>query len=83
MTEATHKVVFEIPKKIRVQCPECYKLKDIKLPKNMPETENPLIGFYLSSGVVCDHHFYFVADKQMKVRGFFNVDYEIPSAEIS
>ena len=81
MTETTHQPIFKIPKTIRVQCPECYKLKDLDLPEKLPETEDPLIGFYLSSGVVCDHHFYFVADKNLKVRGFFNVDYEIPMAK--
>ena len=79
MTESTHKPIIKTHKRIRVQCPECYKLKDIELPEPIPETDYPLLGVYLSSGIVCDHHFYFIADKNMKVRGFFNVDYEIPS----
>lgn len=79
MINSTHKPNLKIPEKIRVQCPECYKLKDIDLPDNIPENENPLFGVYLSSGIVCEHHFYFTVDRNMKVRGFFSVDYEFPS----
>ena len=54
-------------------------MKDIDIPEDILKNKNPLIGIYLSSGVVCEHHFYFNVDKNLKIRGFFNVDYEIPS----
>ena len=82
MFDSTHIPNINVSNKVKVQCPECYKLKDLELPLEGIKTDHPLIGVYLSSGIVCEHKFYFIADKQMKVRGFFNVDYEIPSKAI-
>jgi hypothetical protein len=65
-------------KTISVICPICKERKNVNIPFNITENGKELSTISLQKGLVCSHIFQIFVDKQFKIRGYQNVDFEVP-----
>ena len=61
---------------ITVICPICNMKSDINLPKNILKKQG-LTTISIPKDTICQHHFQIFLDKDLKVRGYQKVDFEL------
>jgi small GTP-binding protein len=62
---------------IRVICPICKTQKKINVPQNVIDEAQNVVTFSIPKKLICDHHFQVFVDKNLAIRGYQIVDYEI------
>ncbi|MFW9784163.1 MAG: hypothetical protein ACFFFB_17920 [Candidatus Heimdallarchaeota archaeon] len=73
-----HKELFET---IRVICPSCKAIKELKIPIQIINQSKQLTTVSIPSGTVCEHGFQSFVDKNFKIRGYQKVDFEFSHLE--
>ena len=64
-------------KKIEVVCPIC-KIRDlIGIPEKKIKNSSHLTTVSIQKGLICPHHFQIFIDKNLQVRGYQKVDFEL------
>jgi len=70
-------LVSPTTKKIEVVCPIC-KTKDlIGIPQKSINKNSHLTTISIHKGLICPHHFQFFIDKNLQIRGYQRVDFEL------
>ncbi len=69
-------------KEITVICPKCNVKKKLKIPVKIISQSKQLTTISLPSALVCEHSFQAFVDKNFKVRGYQQVDFEFSKMEI-
>ena len=68
--------VINIQKAIVFQCPTCNQKKRLDIP-DLNNLSGNLATISISAGMVCPHTFQAFVDKDLKIRGYQKVDYEL------
>jgi hypothetical protein len=58
-------------------CPVCKKKKELKIPNSVINEARQLTTVSIPKGLVCSHHFQAFVDKNLAVRGYQRVDFEL------
>jgi len=66
---------------VLVECPKCRSRENLKIPNQIINQSKQLTTASVPSGLVCEHSFQAFIDKNFKVRGYQNVDFEIAKME--
>ncbi|MHA1194925.1 MAG: hypothetical protein ACTSRH_01995 [Promethearchaeota archaeon] len=64
-------------KKVKIICPTCKKEKTLDISDFMLNTAKNINTISIPKGLICEHHFQAFIDKNLKVRGYQKVDFEI------
>ncbi|MFX1522866.1 MAG: hypothetical protein ACFFCC_05105, partial [Promethearchaeota archaeon] len=64
-------------KKIEVVCPTCKKRDLIGIPEKKIKSSSHLTTVSIQKGLICPHHFQIFIDKNLQVRGYQKVDFEL------
>ena len=64
-------------KKVKIICPTCKKEKTLDISDFMLNTAKNISTISIPKGLICEHHFQAFIDKNLKVRGYQKVDFEI------
>ncbi|MFX1479920.1 MAG: hypothetical protein ACFFCI_17515 [Promethearchaeota archaeon] len=64
-------------KKIEVICPNCKTRDLIGIPERHIKKSSHLTTVSIQKGLICPHHFQVFIDKNMKIRGYQKVDFEL------
>ncbi|MGV9199821.1 MAG: hypothetical protein ACOC44_09705 [Promethearchaeia archaeon] len=65
-------------KLIQIVCPICERDKELKIPSTLVKKHKHLTTISIPKGVICEHHFQAFIDKNFRVRGYQQVDFEFP-----
>ena len=68
-------------KLIKIECPKCKSKNSLKIPKKVINLSKQLTTVSIPSELVCEHSFQAFVDKNFRVRGYQNVDFEISNME--
>jgi len=63
--------------KVEFICPVCKSKKSLKVPNSVIAEAKQLTTMSIARGLVCDHQFQAFVDKNLQVRGYQRVDFEI------
>ena len=66
---------------ILIVCPKCKNKKILKIPKKVINQAKQLTTISIPSHAVCEHSFQSFVDKNFKIRGYQNVDFEFNHME--
>lgn len=61
---------------VRIICPRCKSSKELSFPRTIINNSSQLTTVSIPKGLVCIHTFQAFIDKNFKVRGYQNVDFE-------
>ena len=64
-------------KKIQVTCPICKTRDIVGLPERTLKENSHLITVSIHKGLICPHHFQLFIDKNLRIRGYQKVDFEL------
>jgi hypothetical protein len=64
-------------KKIEVVCPICKNRDLIGIPQKSINKSSHLTTISIHKGLICPHHFQFFIDKNLQIRGYQKVDFEL------
>jgi hypothetical protein len=64
-------------KKIEVVCPICKTRDLIGIPQKSINKSSHLTTISIHKGLICPHHFQFFIDKNLQIRGYQRVDFEL------
>ena len=64
-------------KKIEVICPLCKTRDLIGIPEKRIKSSSQLTTISIQKGLICPHHFQIFIDKNLQVRGYQKVDFEL------
>jgi hypothetical protein len=64
-------------KKIEVICPSCKTRDLIGIPQKSINKSSHLTTISIHKGLICPHHFQFFIDKNLQIRGYQRVDFEL------
>ena len=67
---------------IKIVCPKCKKTKDLKIPKQVVNRSKQLTTISIPANLCCEHSFQSFVDKNFKIRGYQNVDFEFNHMEL-
>lgn len=67
---------------ILIVCPKCKKTKDLKIPSKIVNLSKQLTTISIPAGLCCEHSFQSFVDKNFKIRGYQNVDFEFNHMEL-
>ena len=62
---------------IPVVCPICHSKKEVKVPKSVMNRTKNLATISIQEDITCNHHFQVFIDKNLVVRGYQKVDFQI------
>ncbi|MFO8019446.1 MAG: hypothetical protein R6U96_12510 [Promethearchaeia archaeon] len=68
----------EEEKVIQIVCPICEKEQSLKISSSIIKANKHLTTISIPKGLICEHHFQAYIDKNYKVRGYQQVDFEFP-----
>ena len=66
---------------ILIICPKCKTNKELKIPRKVVDLSKQLTTISIPSGLCCEHSFQSFVDKNFKIRGYQNVDFEFKHIE--
>ena len=66
---------------VLIVCPKCKQKKELSVPKKIINQSKQLTTISIPSGLCCEHGFQAFIDKQFKVRGYQQVDFEFSKVE--
>ena len=66
---------------ILIVCPKCKTNKELKIPRKVVDLSKQLTTISIPSGLCCEHSFQSFVDKNFKIRGYQNVDFEFKHIE--
>ncbi len=66
---------------ILIVCPKCKTNKELKIPRKVVNQSKQLTTISIPSGLCCEHSFQSFIDKNFKIRGYQNVDFEFSKME--
>ena len=69
-------------KKIEVTCPICKTRDLIGIPEKQIKKSSHLTTVSIQKGLICPHHFQLFIDRNMKIRGYQKVDFELTQDNI-
>jgi hypothetical protein len=72
----------QLYREITVICPKCNGKKKLKIPSKIISQSKQLTTISIPSALVCEHSFQAFVDKNFKVRGYQQVDFEFTKMEI-
>ncbi len=67
---------------IIIVCPKCKTIKELKIPRKVVNLSKQLTTISIPSGLCCEHSFQSFVDKNFKIRGYQNVDFEFNHMEL-
>jgi len=67
---------------ILIVCPKCKTNKELKIPRKVVNQSKKLTTISIPSGLCCEHSFQSFIDKNFKIRGYQNVDFEFSKMEL-
>ena len=67
---------------ILISCPKCKSKKTLQIPKKIINLSKQLTTISIPSGLCCEHSFQSFVDKNFKIRGYQNVDFEFNHMEL-
>ena len=67
---------------ILIVCPKCKTNKELKIPRKVVNQSKKLTTISIPSGLCCEHSFQSFVDKNFKIRGYQNVDFEFSKLEL-
>ncbi len=67
---------------ILIVCPKCKTNKELKIPRKVVNQSKQLTTISIPSGLCCEHSFQSFVDKNFKIRGYQNVDFEFSKLEL-
>ena len=67
---------------ILIVCPKCKTNKELKIPRKVVNQSKQLTTISIPSGLCCEHSFQSFVDKNFKIRGYQNVDFEFSKMEL-
>jgi len=70
-------LVPKTTKKIQVICPICHTMDIVGIPEQRLDNSSRLITISIQKGLICPHHFQFFLDRNLKIRGYQKVDFEL------
>jgi len=66
---------------VLIVCPKCRQNKQLSVPKKIINQSKQLTTVSIPSGLCCEHGFQAFIDKQFKVRGYQQVDFDFSKVE--
>ena len=66
---------------VLIVCPKCKQNKQLSVPKKIINQSKQLTTVSIPSGLCCEHGFQAFIDKQFKVRGYQQVDFDFSKVE--
>ena len=66
---------------VLIVCPKCKQNKQLSVPKKIINQSKQLTTISIPSGLCCEHGFQAFIDKQFKVRGYQQVDFDFSKVE--
>lgn len=70
-------LVPQTTRKIQVSCPICKTRDIIGIPPRSLNRNSHLTTISIHKGLICPHHFQVFVDKNMQIRGYQKVDFEL------
>ncbi len=70
-------VVYCKTNKIQVICPVCKTRDIVGIPGRELRGNSHLVTFSIQKGLICPHHFQLFIDKNLQIRGYQKVDFEL------
>lgn len=66
---------------VQIVCPKCKQRKNLSVPKKIINQSKQLTTVSIPSGLCCEHGFQAFIDKNFKVRGYQQVDFDFSKVE--
>ena len=66
---------------VLIECPKCKQRKQLSVPKKIINQSKQLTTVSIPTGLCCEHNFQAFIDKNFKVRGYQQVDFDFSKVE--